>query len=149
MTLRKHVGYRVDLLYLSKPWSCSILQNHDLGHSWSILVNLAKKSCIILLYLIKHGSWLILLSKYLKDTPALSCIWWKHARNWSLRLSKEWKESNTKNTRNQFWTSFMTSTLSFIWWFGTFREKYFLGHFLPFWGSSTFESIIFGPDRFA
>ena len=25
----------------------------------------------------------------------------KHARNWSLRLSKEYKESNTNNTRNQ------------------------------------------------
>ncbi len=25
----------------------------------------------------------------------------KHARNWSLRLPKEGKESNTNNTRNQ------------------------------------------------
>ena len=73
----------------------------------------------------------------------------KHARNWSLRLPKEGIELNTNNTRNQLKTWFLTSTLSFMWFgvdLGHIGKVIFLGHFLSFWGSSTYESKYFGPD---
>ncbi len=74
----------------------------------------------------------------------------KHARNWSLRMPKEGIESNTNNTRNQLKTSFLTSTISFMWFgvdLGLEGENISLGDFLSFWWSSTYESKYFCPDR--
>ncbi len=73
----------------------------------------------------------------------------KHARNWSLRLTKEGIESNTNKTRNQLYTSFLTSTLSFMWLGVDLKLKgknIFWVIFCHFGGSSTYESKYFCPD---
>ncbi len=94
LTIRTRVGYRVDLLnhqtMPSKPWSCSILQNHDLGHPWSILLNLSF-SCSFLLNLAKHWSWLIL--QVLERSWAVSWVPSFHAINSSSWLIKSTKRN--------------------------------------------------------